>query len=40
MYDYAEELRSNGTDDANGVHHPTSKEAIYESAKRRMRPIF
>lgn len=40
MYDYAEELRSNGTDDANGVHHPTSKEAIYESAKRRIRPIF
>ncbi len=40
MYDYAEELRAKGTDDANGVHHPTSKEAIFESAKRRMRPIF
>ncbi len=42
MYDYAEELREGaaGSVDANGVHHPTSKEAILESAKRRMRPIF
>lgn len=41
MYDYAEELRSGeGSTDADGVHHPTTKEAILESAKRRMRPIF
>ena len=32
MYDYAEELRARG--------HVTAHEAIYESAKRRMRPIF
>ncbi len=40
MYDYAEELRSVGTIDEQGIHHPTAKEAILESAKRRMRPIF
>lgn len=41
MYDYAEELRaSEGTTDKDGIHHPTEKEAIIESAKRRMRPIF
>ena len=32
MYDYADELRENGD--------ITDKEAIYMSAKRRMRPIF
>lgn len=32
MYDYAEELRSS--------EHLTAHEAIFESAKRRMRPIF
>ncbi len=41
MYDYAEELRNQeGTESESGVHHPTTKEAIMTSAKRRMRPIF
>ncbi len=42
MYDYAEELRAEAADNVgpDGVHHPTAKEAILESAKRRMRPIF
>lgn len=40
MFDFAEELRDNGILDANGIYRPTAKEAIYESAKRRMRPIF
>lgn len=40
MYDYAEELRNDGTVGADGVQHPTAKEAILHSAKRRLRPIF
>lgn len=40
MFDYAEELRHSGATDVDGVYHPTTKEAIHESAKQRMRPIF
>lgn len=40
MFDYAEELRHSGATDIDGVYHPTTKEAIHESAKQRMRPIF
>lgn len=40
MYDYAEELRADAKPDENGILHPTTKEAIQHSAKRRLRPIF
>ncbi|MBM6992870.1 MAG: efflux RND transporter permease subunit [Prevotella sp.] len=41
MYDYAEELRSLPVDENNPDARPlTAHEAIYQSALRRMRPIF